>query len=320
LEPCSTFNHVLLIAWDTRQIFVSRLVLAEDLMPLRKITVHLTGDPSDQMALKSAFQIAGKFQCHLDALFVCSNEMEDPLLSDGPGLLADALIFGGRDDAEPRYRLTRRYFHAACAEAGIREAETHAPGGDPTARLRKVVGPPEAVAIEARASDLVVFAHHGPSVDANAVEAHRAAISIAGRPVLLCPPVLNDGMGDVVVVAWNGTEHAARAIAGALPFLYAAREVHIMTISVHQPNTGLDHSRCDLMVEYLRLHGIKARDAEVLQAGSSVAATLLAAAEQVRADLLVMGCSGKGRLSEFVLGNVSRDIIAQARLPLLVAH
>jgi nucleotide-binding universal stress UspA family protein len=289
-------------------------------MPLRKITVHLTGDPSDQMALKSAFQIAGKFQCHLDALFVCSNEMEDPLLSDGPGLLADALIFGGRDDAEPRYRLTRRYFHAACAEAGIREAETHAPGGDPTARLRKVVGPPEAVAIEARASDLVVFAHHGPSVDANAVEAHRAAISIAGRPVLLCPPVLNDGMGDVVVVAWNGTEHAARAIAGALPFLYAAREVHIMTISVHQPNTGLDHSRCDLMVEYLRLHGIKARDAEVLQAGSSVAATLLAAAEQVRADLLVMGCSGKGRLSEFVLGNVSRDIIAQARLPLLVAH
>jgi nucleotide-binding universal stress UspA family protein len=289
-------------------------------MPLRKITVHLTGDPSDQMALKSAFQIAGKFQCHLDALFVCSNEMEDPLLSDGPGLLADALIFGGRDDAEPRYRLTRRYFHAACAEAGIREAETHAPGGDPTARLRKVVGPPEAVAIEARASDLVVFAHHGPSVDANAVEAHRAAISIAARPVLLCPPVLNDGMGDVVVVAWNGTEHAARAIAGALPFLYAAREVHIMTISVHQPNTGLDHSRCDLMVEYLRLHGIKARDAEVLQAGSSVAATLLAAAEQVRADLLVMGCSGKGRLSEFVLGNVSRDIIAQARLPLLVAH
>jgi nucleotide-binding universal stress UspA family protein len=294
--------------------------LKEDLMPLRKITVHLTGDPSDQMALKSAFQIAERFQCHLDALFVCSDETEEPLLSDGPGLLADALISDGWDDSEPRYRLTRRYFHAACADAGIREAETHVPGGDPTARLRKVVGPPEAVAIEARASDLVVFAHHGPSANANAVEARRAVVSIAGRPMLLCPPLLSEGMGDVVAVAWNGTEHATRAIAGALPFLYAAREVHIMTISVHQPNTGLDHGQCDLMVEYLRLHGIKARDAEVVQAGSSVAATLLAAAEQVHADLLVMGCSGRGRLSEFVLGNVSRDIIAQARLPLLVAY
>jgi nucleotide-binding universal stress UspA family protein len=298
----------------------SCLVLKEDLMPLRKITVHLTGDPSDQMALKSAFQIAERFQCHLDALFVCSDEAEEPLLSDGPGLLADALISDGWDDSEPRFRLTRRYFHATCADAGIREAETHAPGGDPTARLRKVVGPPEAVAIEARASDLVVFAHHGPSADANAVEARRAVVSIAGRPLLLCPPLLSEGMGDVVAVAWNGTEHATRAIAGALPFLYAAREVHIMTISIHQPNTGLDHSRCDLMVEYLRLHGIKARDAEVVQAGSSVAVTLLAAAEQVHADLLVMGCSGRGRLSEFVLGNVSRDIIAQAKLPLLVAH
>ena len=289
-------------------------------MPLRKITVHLTGDPSDQMALKSAFQIVGRFQCHLDALFVCSDETEEPLLSDGPGLLSDALISDGWDDSEPRYRLTRRYFHVACADAGIQEAETHAPGGDPTARLRKVVGPPEAVAIEARVSDLVVFAHHGPNADANAVEARRAVVSIAGRPVLLCPPALSEGMGDVVAVAWNGTEHATRAITGALPFLSAAREVHIMTISAHQPNTGLDHSRCDLMVEYLRLHGIRARDAEVVQAGSSVATTLLTAAEQVRADLLVMGCSGRGRLSEFVLGNVSRDIIAQARLPLLVAH
>ncbi|UEM07708.1 universal stress protein (plasmid) [Skermanella rosea] len=289
-------------------------------MPLRKITVHLTGDTSDQMALQSAFQIAARFRCRVDALFVWPDEFEEPYAADGPGLLSDVFISAGQDDAEPRYRLTRRYFHAACAESGFREAEAHMPDGDPTARLRKVVGPPESVAIEARASDLVVFAHHGPSADAGAVEARRAAISIAGRPVLLCPPVLREGMGDVILVAWNSTEHATRAIAGALPFLCAAREVHVLTVSAHHPGSGPDHVRCGLMVEYLRLHGIKARDAEVVQAGSSVAATLLAAAERVRADLLVMGCSGKGRLSEFVLGNVSRDVIAQATLPLLVAH
>jgi nucleotide-binding universal stress UspA family protein len=299
--------------------FVRSTPEKEAAMTLRKITVHLTGDSSDQMALQSAFQIAARFQCHLDALFVWSEDIEEFPLSDVSGSLSDAILSLDSDDGEPRYRLARRYFHAACSGASFREAETHSPLGPPTARLRKVTGSSSIVAAESRASDLVVFAHHGPDVEISASDARKAAISLGGRPILLCPPVLSEGMGETVMVAWNSTEHATRAIVGALPFLCAAGKVHVVTVCSHQSKLSFDEEKGRLMVEYLRLHGVHADGASITEVNSA-AETILDEANRLQADLLVMGCSGKGRLSEFVLGSVSRDVITRSKLPLLVAH
>jgi nucleotide-binding universal stress UspA family protein len=117
-------------------------------------------------------------------------------------------------------------------------------------------------------------------------------------------------------VAWNGSVEAARAVAGALPFLHAARAVHVLSAATWRTGAeaGLD------LVRYLEWRGIAGTPRVVRLEGESVGAALLAAAGEVGADLLVMGGYGRTRLSELVLGGVTRHVLAHSSLALLISH
>jgi nucleotide-binding universal stress UspA family protein len=117
------------------------------------------------------------------------------------------------------------------------------------------------------------------------------------------------------LVAWNGSSEAAHALRLALPLLKGAGAVHL--VEVNDDLTGLPASEAAL---WLARHGVAADVHEWPAKGRRASVALLHAATELGAAWLVMGAYGHSRLRETVLGGVTRELIASASLPLLMAH
>ena len=134
---------------------------------------------------------------------------------------------------------------------------------------------------------------------------------------MVIPPGGQVASGQTIAIAWNGGTEAARAVAGALPFLDDASMVHVLTAATWRTkgDVGLD------LVAYLGWRGIACQRRVVTAAENEpVGAALLRTATEVGADLMVMGGYGRTRFSELVLGGVTRHVLAAAELPLLLGH
>lgn len=140
----------------------------------------------------------------------------------------------------------------------------------------------------------------------------------AGGAVLILPRTGRfDAVGDKVLVAWDGGREAAFSVRGALPLLRRASQVTLVS-AVHAKGAGA--ARCCREAEnWLRRHGIEA--AVEQRAGcADFADSLLGCASMAAADLIVMGGYGHARSRERLLGGVTRDVLARACVPVLMAH
>jgi nucleotide-binding universal stress UspA family protein len=138
----------------------------------------------------------------------------------------------------------------------------------------------------------------------------------ARAPVLVVPPGLAQFRADAAaVVAWNGSIEAAHSLRQSLAFLRRASAVHIVTV-----NEGRDDYPAADAALYLSRHGISARLVERDQEGRSIATTLVDSVEELGASCLVMGAYGHSRLRETVLGGVTRDLLNESTVPLLLSH
>lgn len=138
----------------------------------------------------------------------------------------------------------------------------------------------------------------------------------ARTPVLVVPGSASGfDVGAKAMVAWNGSAEAANALKAALPMLRLAGSVVIVT--VEEPDEGFlpPVDAC----EYLSRHGVKA---ELLAVGprGTIGDALLAARDRVGAGYVVMGAYGHSRMREYVLGGVTRQMLRECPVPLLLAH
>jgi nucleotide-binding universal stress UspA family protein len=134
---------------------------------------------------------------------------------------------------------------------------------------------------------------------------------------LIVPPAGVPALGRTIAIAWNGGTEAARAVGWALPFLDSAGAVHCLTAATRRTSA---ETAADL-VDYLGWRGITcARHVGAAREGEAIGAALLRIAGEIGADLLVMGGYGRTRLSELVLGGVTRHVLAETELPLLISH
>lgn len=138
----------------------------------------------------------------------------------------------------------------------------------------------------------------------------------ARSPVLAVPNGLKSlDVGGTAVVAWNGSSESAHALRFAMPMLHKASAVHIVTV-------GEDDGRAQPSEAsaYLSRHGVSATLHEIAREGRPVGEALLAAASGVDGDYLVMGAYGHTRLREYVLGGVTRTVLVESQMPVLLAH
>jgi nucleotide-binding universal stress UspA family protein len=140
----------------------------------------------------------------------------------------------------------------------------------------------------------------------------------AGRPVLLVPYAGRYAdAGKRVLIAWNASREAARAVADALPLLVRADAVDVVAFA-----PGGDHGEvpgADL-AHYLARHGVKANAAVDSAPEVAIGERILTRAADTDADLIVMGAYGRSRLSELVLGGATRTLLAAMTVPVLMAH
>ena len=180
--------------------------------------------------------------------------------------------------------------------------------------------PTPALAAASRAADLIVLGgaprhHHSPYSDCAPGELAMQA----GRPVFVAPPGGPLLSGKKVVVAWKDTREARRALSDSLPFLEAAEGVLVLEVCDQDGNEDAK-TRTDDVVTALRRRNIAAEAKVALHGHAPASQRILEEASAFGADLVVLGCYGHSRLGEWVFGGVTRDLLSQDDIYLLLSH
>jgi nucleotide-binding universal stress UspA family protein len=142
------------------------------------------------------------------------------------------------------------------------------------------------------------------------------------RPTLVVPYAGSfTTIGDTVAIAWDDSREAARAVADALPILHKAQKVHLIQYeSANDDITNQElHQRLKSVQQWLSWHGVEA-EARLESPPANVGHALLAALNDVGADLLVMGAYGHTRWTERIFGGVTQTLLTQMTTPVLMSH
>ena len=272
---------------------------------IRSVLLQLDATPASAARLEFARGVALRQEAALSAMFIVSPPGGPAQLasSEGPSALLQQMERGDIDR-------TTSFLDDALAEGGL-----------PMRWLASGADPIEAFCRQALYADLLVLGQHSPStgsshtVPANFVE---SVIMAAGKPALILPLTGNFGAPNRdVLIGWNATPQAARAVTAALPWLRTARRVQVLeAVGDHSPQHAGDLD----IVQYLHLHGIVSTLHRDHASPTDAGEVLLSFASAVKADLLVMGCYGHHRARELVLGGASRTVLKRMTLPVLMAH
>ncbi len=141
----------------------------------------------------------------------------------------------------------------------------------------------------------------------------------SGRPVIFVPFIQKAGLKlDCVMVCWDGSRAATRAIADAMPFLQKAKQVEIVMVASGKPKSD-EIAGADLG-QHLARHGLKVEVKRITSPDIDVPSSILSYAADSSADMIVMGGYGHSRLREFVLGGVTRGLLESMTVPVLMSH
>jgi nucleotide-binding universal stress UspA family protein len=141
----------------------------------------------------------------------------------------------------------------------------------------------------------------------------------AGAPLLILPQDWTYGpIGVNVVIAWNASREAARAVHDAMPLLEKARKVTIFSFS---PRAHRLRASAERLADHLLRHDVAARISDWTDTGDvSALEALFASLDTQDADLIVAGAFGHSRLFETLFGGVSRDLLRQPTAPIFMSH
>ena len=276
-------------------------------MAPKDILVHLDGTPRAAMRLEVAARLAQRHGAHLSGLFVADIVLPVVMdMSGGGGVLASLLdemrAAALADAAEAGER-----FRARCERDGIAHEWRVAEGM--TA---------EQVTAAARYADLLVLGQADPAASQGGAMLLDDAIFFSGRPVLVVPYAGSFGdIGRRVLVGWKAGREASRAVHDALPLLAGADKVTVLSVN---PGGPPDHLPGAAISRHLARHGIAAEASRMDSAELADGDVLLNAAADLGADLLVVGAYGHSRLREYVLGGVTKTLLARMTLPVLFSH
>jgi nucleotide-binding universal stress UspA family protein len=183
--------------------------------------------------------------------------------------------------------------------------------------------PVDVAVVQSRYADLIVLGQLDPANAQAPVDNPRPediALS-AGRPALVIPYVGSyKPIGQRVLVAWDASREATRAVNDAIPLLASATTVTVLSVdpAIGRTEHG-DVPGADIALHLAR-HGVNVRVEQTVSGGIGIGDLLLSRASDLDADLLVMGAYGHSRLRELVLGGATRTMLKSMTLPVFMSH
>ena len=179
--------------------------------------------------------------------------------------------------------------------------------------------PREVIAREARAADLIVIGREALPGDLYHTFDPGAVILVSGRPVLVVPRGMRRLQASRVLIAWKDTREARRALGDALPFLKEARSVIIAQLSPQGMEERTREQIADVAT-HLKRHQVAVSGQIATAATEPEGHVLLRLAREQDADLIVAGAYGRSRLSEWIFGGVTRQLLMTSKIPVLFSN
>jgi nucleotide-binding universal stress UspA family protein len=271
-------------------------------MPIKDVLLPLVGEPDAPTvaAIDKCVAVAGDLGARVTAIAVEEDILARPKVTISDDLDNAAAVVAVRSVSDARGLL--KAFDAAANRFGVRNEQ----------KLIRLAASdiPGTFARSARLTDLsLVLVKPDDGRSEGIVE---RLIFESGRPILMCPEEFAAELSvafDEVMIAWDHSAPAARAIADALPLLQAAANVRIITATDRKTADELGSGAA--LVGHLAEHGIKARFEAVKIDGSSVGKVFEAYVKTNAIDLLVMGAYRHSRLNEIVWGGATKTVIGR---------
>jgi nucleotide-binding universal stress UspA family protein len=278
-------------------------------MSYKTIVVQLDTSEHTLRRLDCALHMAKRFGAHLSAVF--TDYASDPRFYYERAA-AERYCTSLEQTCIDRRKRVEKLFRARLAKTKV--------AGDWVANEMYA---PISLARYAHCADLTITGQHDPD-DPEAYLADRypeRLVLSAGGPVLVVPctgPV--NPLGSKVVVAWDGSREATRAVHDALPLMQLA--THTVMVTINEKGEDRDNRACvsDLLVALAR-QGARVEYREIQGVdGAGPGETLLSFASGFGANIIVMGAYGHSRWQELILGGMSRTVFASMRIPVLMSN
>ena len=269
---------------------------------MKSVLVEISGTASQDGTIQAALDLVRASSGHLTCLQITPRAAYAGCEGyGGPGMLAALIASIDEQRREEQTRLE----HVLAGE-GVSWDWVHCDGE-----------PLQALVSASRLADTIVVAQRHLRREKARSAGFVGALTLAARaPVIVVPPAIKGfAVAGSAIIAWNGSFEAAQALRAALPLLALAESVDIVTVG--ETDNGFPATAA---CAHLSRHGVHA---EILvrscDGGTAGQAILRTAAERGSA-YLVMGAYGHSRLREYAFGGVTRSLLAEAPLPLLLAH
>jgi nucleotide-binding universal stress UspA family protein len=278
-------------------------------MAYKTILVHLDAGKSADACLDIGFSLAQKFDAHVVGLHALSVV---PMPTWAIGEAGSVVEKAHKHALAEIAKRVRGVWDAAVQRANCSKCEWRSSAADAL----------EAVSLHARYADLVVVAQDdGSGTSGVSDQFGQRLLLTAGRPVLLVPYAREKRpIGDNILIAWNASREATRAVTDALPLLQRAKQVNVAAFNPGRP--GGMHGEvpgADIGL-YLSRHGVRVTVSQYQADDIDIGNQLLSRVADLDADLIVMGAYGRSRFSELVLGGATRTILESMTVPVLMSH
>jgi nucleotide-binding universal stress UspA family protein len=276
--------------------------------PIRDIAVFIDANQATDGVLEAAAHLASVQNAHLIGLAA----IEPPNDAYAKGAAIHDVIVRHQALVDEKLNRVRHALNRVAVRHDISSELRVIPFSQPDCEA----------ALHALYCDLLVIGHTAAPAGSPLVWTPQQVLQKSGVPVLIVPehwPV-DRPIGQRITVTWNVSRQSRRALADALPLLTAAEDVQLLLVDPDRtPDRHGEEPGAD-MATYLAHHGVQVDVNRIASQDGTIADAIVAAALDQRADLIVFGAYSRPRLSEALLGGVTRTLLADVPLPLFVSH
>jgi hypothetical protein len=285
-------------------------------MPIdpKAITVFLDTSPSGKRRMAHAVSFAERWGAHLIGVYVKFNGVTaHPSMAYARSGKSMGGVIAHEQRVEEACACTTEevgeYFRTMCGRLSV------------TCDFRPIQRdrPAESAIINSLHSDLLVIGHPAPNGLPDDVSAEKMLLA-SGVPLLIVP---NDWKGDTIgeriMIGWNATPEARRAVTDAMSFLVAASSVKAVIVDPGACKLLGENAGCDIG-GHLRRHGASVEVEQVASRGRPIAEVILDRATQCDCDLLVVGARNPAHLREILFGSAARTLLKKMPVPLLISR
>ena len=275
---------------------------------IKDIVVNLSVPQNRDVAGDFAVSIASAFEAHLAGVAFVYDPVPPVITMGG---IPTEVLEGLRRANEDAAKAVIAEFDRLARRTGLSAESRIVPA--------TFVGAADTFAQAARRFDLSVVGQPEPNRLAPEELIIEGALFASGRPVVVVPYIRKSGLAlGRVLVCWDGSRNAARAIADAMPFLVKAKTVEVVIVA-NEPGKSDEVPGADIG-QHLARHGLRVEVQRIFSRDMDVASTILSHAADTSADFIVMGGYGHSRVREFILGGATRGILTAMTVPALMSH